>query len=42
MAPSWMARAISCILGVPWSAASTPFMSEKPTSRARIAVPTAK
>src|SRR5437870_6035603 len=35
-----MAWAISRILGVPWSALSTPRVSEKPTSTAAIAVPT--
>ena len=38
MAPSWMARAISFILSVPSSAASTPRMRLQPTSRARMAV----
>ena len=30
MAPSWIARAISIIFGVPSSAASTPFIRKKP------------
>ncbi len=38
MAPSWMARAISFIFGVPSSAASTPFIRVTPTPRARTAV----
>ena len=38
MAPSWMARAISIMVGVPWSAASTPFMRKKPTQIANTAV----
>ena len=38
MAPSWIASAISIMVGVPCSAASTPFMRKKPTTMARSAV----
>ena len=38
IAPSWIASAISTIVGVPVSAASTPRMRKKPTQIARSAV----
>ena len=38
MAPSWIARAISTIVGVPVSAASTPRIRKKPTQIASRAV----
>ena len=38
MAPSWIAFAISCIFGVPWSSAMTQRARKKPTAMARSAV----